>query len=67
MTNRLSHSDVGIRPVNEKNLVVSLPPTLLPSMDDVEVEDVLTESASGSGVDLRSAGRNEYKHLQIAM
>lgn len=46
---------------------MSLLPTSLPCMAGVKVENVVTERLSGSSVELRSAGKNAYEQLEIAM
>lgn len=46
---------MGIGPANEKNRVVSLPPTAPPLMVDVNVKKSVDENANASGVELRHA------------
>lgn len=60
-------SDVGMKLVNMKSRVVSLPPTALPLMRDVKVRDVVDENERGSGAELSSNGRNDCNQLQIAL
>lgn len=58
---------MAIGPVHNKDRVELQPPTSLPLMADVRVEDIGAESASGSLVELSSYGSNEYEQMQIAM
>lgn len=58
---------MGTGLVNNKDQVVSLPPTVPPLMACVKMEDVGAEKARGSRFDLNSATRKLYEQLQIAL
>lgn len=58
LKSELSPNDVGIRLVNKKHCLVSLPPTAAPLMVDVKVDHVVSENTYESAVELSSSARN---------